>query len=210
MSSPLLRAPLPRLSPDTRREMILGVAREVFLEDGYAASSMAKIASRLGGSKGTLYKYFKSKEDLFEAFVRTNCAVHRQAMEDLVIEQADIRGSLTRLGRLFLDIVLADKNVRLYRVVVAESERSPEVGQWFYESAMKASSERVKAHMESMAASGGLVLDDPGVAAHQFMALCQARLQKLRLCNIQPAPTDAEIDAEVDRAVTTFLKAFGA
>jgi AcrR family transcriptional regulator len=205
-----MASPLPRLDPDTRREIILGVAREVFLEDGYAASSMAKIASRLGGSKGTLYKYFKSKEELFEAFVRTNCDVHRKAMEDLVIEQSDIRGSLTRLGRLFLDIVLADKNVRLYRVVVAESERTPEVGQWFYESAMMASSERIKIHMQTMAAAGALDLDDPMVAGQQFMALCQARLQKLRLCNIAPAPSDADIDREVDRAVTTFLKAFGA
>ena len=55
---------------DQRREAILNVAREVFFEQGYSAASMSTIAARLGGSKGTLYNYFKSKEELFEAQVR--------------------------------------------------------------------------------------------------------------------------------------------
>ena len=45
-----------------RRELILDVASEVFLKEGYAATSMSEIAARLGGSKGTLYNYLKSKE----------------------------------------------------------------------------------------------------------------------------------------------------
>ena len=47
---------------DQRREAILQVAREVFFEYGYSAASMSTIAARLGGSKGTLYNYFKNKE----------------------------------------------------------------------------------------------------------------------------------------------------
>jgi TetR/AcrR family transcriptional repressor of mexJK operon len=55
---------------DKRREAILDVARSVFSEEGYAATSMSSIAARLGGSKGTLYNYFKSKEELFGAYAR--------------------------------------------------------------------------------------------------------------------------------------------
>src|SRR3954464_10654712 len=58
-----------------RRELILDVASEVFLKEGYAATSMSEIAARLGGSKGTLYNYFKSKEELFEAYVSRNCGL---------------------------------------------------------------------------------------------------------------------------------------
>ena len=56
-----------RLDRDARRELILDVAQEVFLEEGFANASMSTIAARLGGSKGTLYNYFKSKDDLFTA-----------------------------------------------------------------------------------------------------------------------------------------------
>ena len=49
------------------------MSREVFFEQGYTAASMSTIAARLGGSKGTLYNYFKSKEELFEAQVRDMC-----------------------------------------------------------------------------------------------------------------------------------------
>ena len=58
---------------DRRRDAIIDVAREVFFEEGYAAASMSSIAARLGGSKGTLYNYFRSKDELFEAQVRDGC-----------------------------------------------------------------------------------------------------------------------------------------
>ena len=57
----------PRLDRDARRELILDVAQDVFLEEGFAAASMSTIAARLGGSKGTLYNYFRSKDELFAA-----------------------------------------------------------------------------------------------------------------------------------------------
>ena len=69
MSEPVLKD-----RRDQRREAILEVAREVFTEEGYAAASMSTIAARLGGSKGTLYNYFKSKEELFGAYVREGAA----------------------------------------------------------------------------------------------------------------------------------------
>ncbi|HLY77858.1 MAG TPA: TetR/AcrR family transcriptional regulator, partial [Caulobacteraceae bacterium] len=62
-----------RLDRDARRELILDVAQEVFLEEGFANASMSTIAARLGGSKGTLYNYFKSKDELFTAYVERRC-----------------------------------------------------------------------------------------------------------------------------------------
>ena len=58
---------------DAKRRAILDVASEVFLAQGYAATSMSEIAARLGGSKGTLYNYFRSKEELFSAFIVDTC-----------------------------------------------------------------------------------------------------------------------------------------
>src|SRR6202049_2358572 len=86
---------------DKRREAILKVAREVFFEQGYSAASMSTIAARLGGSKGTLYNYFKNKEDLFEAQVRERCG---QAADRIleVSEDGEPVDTLTRLGEQYL------------------------------------------------------------------------------------------------------------
>src|ERR1035437_7744928 len=97
MTAPAPRAP----TRDERRENILKVAREVFFEQGFAAASMSTIAARLGGSKGTLYNYFKSKEELFAAYVRDEC---RRFADDVFdgIGDLDIASRLTLIGERFL------------------------------------------------------------------------------------------------------------
>ena len=52
-----------------RRRAIVAIARDHFFEHGYAGTSMSAIAAALGGSKGTLWSYFRSKEELFAAVV---------------------------------------------------------------------------------------------------------------------------------------------
>ena len=58
-----------RPKKDERRANIMAIAREAFLHDGYAATSMSQIAAKVGGSKATLYNYFASKKDLFFAII---------------------------------------------------------------------------------------------------------------------------------------------
>src|ERR1700749_2345260 len=84
-----------------RREAILNVAREVFFEQGYAAASMSSIAARLGGSKGTLYNYFKSKEELFEAQVRDICGQVAEYMSEMPAD-GDPIAVLTDLGEQYV------------------------------------------------------------------------------------------------------------
>ena len=52
-----------------RRSAIMDCAEDIFLEEGFQAASMSAIAARLGGSKGTLYNYFESKEELYAAVI---------------------------------------------------------------------------------------------------------------------------------------------
>ena len=52
-----------------RRKAFIDAAREAFFANGYAGTTMSSIASKVGGSKTTLWSYFPSKEELFEAVV---------------------------------------------------------------------------------------------------------------------------------------------
>src|ERR1700731_428462 len=122
----------PRLDRDARREAILDVAEDVFLEEGFAAASMSTIAARLGGSKGTLYNYFKSKEELFEAFVRRACARLRDELERFPHDGA-LRERLVQMAEDFLGHLLSPEAIAVHRLVVGEGERFPELARLFYE-----------------------------------------------------------------------------
>jgi len=200
----------PRLDADARREAIIDVAGEVFQEEGYTAASMSAIAARLGGSKGTLYNYFDGKEALFRAYVRRHCAWQQEEMFGLLTDDADIRAALTHVGRTFLGSVLSDFSLRNFRLIVAEAERSPEVGRAFYEAGPLTGMARLADILKRAAERGELRLGDPLAGAHQFIGLCQNRMLKARLCNVTPEPTASEIQRDVALAVTTFMAAFGA
>jgi AcrR family transcriptional regulator len=65
---------MPRVVPEYKEEArtrILAAANQVFGEKGYRQATMDDVAKKLGVSKGALYLYFASKEELFEAICRT-------------------------------------------------------------------------------------------------------------------------------------------
>jgi AcrR family transcriptional regulator len=198
----------PRLDRDARREAILDVAEEVFVEQGFAAASMSEIAARLGGSKGTLYNYFKSKDELFDAYVLRRCALNLDDIYVIRAEGETVRDVLIRLGRAYLGRVLSDDNLRHFRLIIAEAERNPEVGRAFYEAGPAKGAGRLAEHIGKWAADGKVKVADPQLAAAQFLGLCQNRYFKQRLCNYVPELSKAQIEAEVTGAVDTFLKAF--
>ena len=200
----------PRLDRDARREAILDVASDVFLEEGYANASMSTIAARLGGSKGTLYNYFKNKEELFAGYVVRHCAWQRDAMFEIEAELGDIVEALIKTGRIYLSIVLSDFSMANFRVIVAEAQRTPEIGQAFFEAGPRSGAKLLGATLQKAVDSGQLKIDDPVHAAQQFIGLCQNRLLKARLCNAMAEPTPEEIDREVLPAVRVFLAAYGA
>jgi AcrR family transcriptional regulator len=197
-----------RLDRDQRRELILDVAQGVFLEEGFANASMSVIAARLGGSKGTLYNYFKSKDELFNAYVERRCLWQDEVFTEPAAGET-VAETLQRIGRAYLTRVLTDFNLRNFRLIAAEAERSPEIGQTFYEAGPRKGVERVAELLQGMAEAGHLDLDDPEDAAHQFLGLTQNRYFKARLCNAIPELTQKQIEDEAALATKTFLRAFG-
>ena len=197
-----------RLDRDQRRELILDVAQGVFLEEGFANASMSTIAARLGGSKGTLYNYFKSKDELFNAYVERRC-LWQDEIFALPTQNETPDETLRRIGRAYLTRVLTDFNLRNFRLISAEAERSPDIGLIFYNAGPRLGAERVGELLAGMARAGHLDIDDPLDAAHQFLGLVQNRYFKARLCNAIPELTKQQVEDEAAFAARTFLRAFG-
>src|SRR6185503_13751197 len=90
--------PAPEAAEDSaKRRQIIEGARVVFLTQGFDAASMGEIARKAGVSKGTLYVYFKSKEDLFEAIAEEQCSQQAEQVFELDDANRDVAAVLTRL-----------------------------------------------------------------------------------------------------------------
>lgn len=192
---------------DQRRERIVQVAREVFFEEGFNAATMSTIAARLGGSKATLYAYFKSKEDLFDAIIKDQCSVI-EGMLMLEEEGGDLRATLTALGRELVTAMSSDQAVRTMQLIMEESRRNPELGRRFDEAGPKVGSERLAAYLARAHARGDIFAPDPVHAAGVLFILLKGELHFRRLLGLEPEPTPEVIEKEVEAAVTTFLTAY--
>ncbi len=198
-----------RTGRDERRAAILKIAHDAFLSEGYAATSMSAIAARVGGSKATLYNYFPSKEDLFRAVVQDRCELVTALLDQGRLEGGDFRTVLTKFGERFVTLILSEEFVRTYRMMMSEAMRFPEIGRAFYEAGPKQGAHRVGEYFATAIEAGELKRDDPDMMAQNFLDLCLSRLHFRRLWNVTPAPTAEDVRANVARAVSIFLAAFG-
>jgi AcrR family transcriptional regulator len=119
-----------RRLPEERPRQLLDAALDVFAEKGIAAAKLEEIASRAGVSKGTIYLYFQSKEDLFKEVVR-QCLVPRIAEGERV---AGTGTAPEQLRRYLLhhwscfDMAGSDGWVRL---VISELHKYPELAAFY-------------------------------------------------------------------------------
>ena len=194
---------------DERRQAILAIAREVFVEEGYGAASMSAIAARLGGSKGTLYNYFRSKEALFAAVVEEQSARFRDELFLLEDETGDVAEVLARLGRRVVRRMLSEEVLGMHRIVVAECVRFPEIGEALYEAGPRRSKAPLINYLNQAIKDGRLKPGDPERMGSQAMELALSGLYRRRLWNVGPPPTEAEIDVNVDAAIKVFMAAYG-
>ncbi|HEY4031449.1 MAG TPA: TetR/AcrR family transcriptional regulator [Caulobacteraceae bacterium] len=194
---------------DLKRDTIVAIALQVFLEEGYAAASMSAIAARVGGSKGTLYNYFRSKAELFVAVIQDQCDLQQNQLFD--VPEQDIRKFLIELGRRFVRLLLSDEVITLHRIVVAEATRFPEIGEALYEAGPKRGKARLVTYLKQAIADGRLKAScNPERAAEQAMEMALGGMYRRRLWNVGPAPTDDEMEAAIASAIDVFMAAYGA
>ena len=191
-----------------KRRQILDGARAVFLSQGFDAASMGEIARAAGVSKGTLYVYFDSKEELFQAIVHQQCQVHAEGLFDLSAEGEDVETALTRLGVGFVSFLCQADKASPLRTVIAIADRMPEVGKQFYETGPACGIALLAAYLEQQNAAGVLNVEDCEIAAAQFLEACQAPVFKPVLFNFSAPPSPERIEYVVKIAVRTFLAAY--
>src|ERR1700691_499836 len=205
-----LHRPVPAASDEdsAKRRQIIDGARNVFLAQGFDAASMNDIARAAGVSKGTLYVYFKHKEELFEAIVEQECDAQAEGIFDLDPNDHDVEAVLTRLGVSYVKFLCRPEKAQAIRTVIAIAERMPEVGRKFYESGPARGIARLAEYFSAQVDSDVLQIEDIGIAAAQFMEATHAALFKPIVFNFAPAPDLEQIERNVGVAVRAFLAAY--
>ncbi|MCA0996117.1 TetR/AcrR family transcriptional regulator [Alloyangia pacifica] len=129
-TSPAPRKGRPKAADDAqRRKHLIDVTTALFLEHGYQGVTMSKIAAAAHVSLNTVYRVFPSKPDLFAALV----GEHRRSMVDLPGDYDDlpIAEALERIFFVNLDAAAEQRRFGMAQMLVAEAERSPELGAVF-------------------------------------------------------------------------------
>lgn len=187
---------------------IMEGARAVFLERGFDAASMGEIARRAGVSKGTLYVYFESKEELFETIFEVESRAQAEQVFSLDPSDHDVEAVLTRLGRAFVRFQCQPGRLSPLRTVISIAGRMPALGQRFYDAGPATGVARLGAYLEAQRQAGILSVEDCELAAAQFLDSCQATLFKPMMFAAAPPPSDDRIAHVVGVAVRCFLASY--
>lgn len=150
---------------------ILHGAKQEFLANGYAATSMDRVAAAAGVSKATVYSHFQDKAGLFCALVQQMAEEKfRSSTFDLRCEntlEGDPRKVLTHLAEEFLDEAACDPQFcEFMRLIIGESGRFPELSEPYIQNVAKPVLDELTRYLTSRSE---LHLSDPAATARTFI-----------------------------------------
>jgi len=188
-----------RRRKEDRPQEITEAALAAFAEKGYAATRVDEVAKRAGVSKGLLYLYFKTKEDLFKAVVRS-FVVPRIDELTRVIESSELSSEEFLRGP-FLDFVktLPGSPISiLVRLMISEGPKHPDLLQFYWDNVVSRGLAALTVMMERGVENGEFRRSVVNELPHLFvMPVVFSVIFKL-LFEKQCPDTDALIEAQVD------------
>lgn len=190
-------------------DQVLDGARTVFMRDGFEGASVDDIVREAGVSKATLYSYFSDKRLLFLEVAKIECQSQSQAAVASIETSDDIREALTIAAGRMVRFFTSPVGMQVYRIVVGESQRFPEVGREFYDSGPAVVREILRNFLQKGMDEGKLRIDDLELATHQFPELCKAGIHLQLALGLRATVSDEEIDRVIAGAVDMFLCKYG-
>jgi TetR/AcrR family transcriptional regulator, mexJK operon transcriptional repressor len=195
-----------RSKPKAKEQEVLDVATAYFLKHGYQGASINAMARSSGISKESIYRYFSSKKQLFEAVIGRELLEYQESLRRLSTSKTlGLREALITLAETVLGVVTTDRTRALRRLIFDEARRSPDVGQHYY----KIGPERAYAAFEEVFKSHRIDSDmDAAVLSRHLMAMVSWRVMLELECAVIGPPTSVEMRRWIESVVDDFMKAF--
>lgn len=190
---------------EAKRQRILDAALNVFSQAGYADTSMDAIAQSADVSKPTLYMYFGSKEQLFEAIMLSG---RDEMLEPFDLSSPDMVDDLLTFSWNYAGIVMKPQFLSLARLIIAEAQRFPAIGHTYQEAGPDRVLKGIMTYLELQKKNGRLAFKDAELAAQDLWALILSAPRNQALHMPDKIPKRAAIARYVNNGLAVFLKAY--
>ncbi len=195
---------------DSRRRYraLLDTAADLFIEVGFEAASLNELVARAGGSKSSIYTYFRDKEGLFIAVVDDLVddllmPLNRPLSPDLPFTE-----NLLQLAEHTLEVLTSKKGMGLSRIVVTESTRLPAIGQHFFNHGPGQAIRQLAEHLDRLTSAKQIQCEDPELAAEAFWGMLLHKPMLEGYCAIAKPMSKKKRSHYVTRIVETFVARF--
>jgi AcrR family transcriptional regulator len=112
---------------------ILTAALECFRQRGFAATRLEDVAARAGVTKGTIYLYYPSKEELFKAVIRGELMPNIERVEAAFDEQGPAAQMLERLMMIWSEVIVSSPVSVIPKLMIAEAGNFPDLARFYLE-----------------------------------------------------------------------------
>jgi TetR/AcrR family transcriptional regulator, mexJK operon transcriptional repressor len=201
-----------RLNTVERKQAMLAAARELFLEKGYAATSLDDVVARSGGSLATLYQLFGNKEGLWQQLVRTYSEriVEPMAQADLSDDHhaRPPREVLREVAARLMALKTNPDSWAGICMVMSERQKSPDLARMMYENGPLTGICSLARYFSSQVEAGTLDIPDVNLAALLFCNLVIGEHQMWSACGIDLTMTQHQLDKYIDETVRIFLAGY--
>lgn len=194
-----------RPAGNSKEQEVLDVASEYFLRHGFDGMSINAMARSSGISKESIYRYFGSKQELFEAVLDRELMQHEEKLQAMcsILLKKGLREALLVFARTTLSVITTDRTLALRRLVFARAAQFPDLGRHYFDVGPGQAYETLRSILAVRV--GG---KRAGKLGNHFMALLAHRVMLERECRLRGEPTDAEISVMAKASVDEFLAAF--
>ncbi len=195
-SSSAAAAPLRQRRKETRPQELLEAALRLFVEKGFAATRAEEVARAAGVSKGTLYLYYPSKEELFKAVVRQNLtSLIAEGLEVLAQFEGSSSDLLATLMNTWWDRVGNTPAAGIHKIVLSEVRNFPELAAFYTAEVIEPANRLFTSAVQRGVDSGEFRPMPLNAVAHTLMApMIFLALHRHSFGACQPACGSADID----------------
>jgi TetR/AcrR family transcriptional regulator, mexJK operon transcriptional repressor len=197
-------ASLQRISASERGERILAAANQLFLEKGFAETSLNDVIRLSGGSKATIIEQFTNKAGLFAAVIESQAVNLAEHLPPATQEQSPDQ-VLQQYGETILQFYLQPAALLAYRGIVAEGAKHPDIARAFYLRGHEHVVEPIAKQLRAWHTHGVIANVNFHDEADRFTHMLRNGLYEQSLLGIRQRATKAGIRKQVAGAVRVFL-----
>ncbi|MEL4887278.1 TetR/AcrR family transcriptional regulator [Pectobacterium betavasculorum] len=192
---------------EEKRLAAVDAATELFLQQGYERTSLQQIAKRADVSTATLFKRYPTKAALFEAIVEQFWTLDDDACGGVL--PAEPKAGLLKIGRDYAERMRNPTMVAIFRLIIAEAPRFPDIGQMLFDRGIGPYLSRISAYLAETVAAGYMVVPNVESASRAFVAMIAGQVFWPELIVSGCGGTDEEMKRAVDEAVAIMMARYG-